>query len=167
MTALGVGAGIGVPTLLWLQRRLPVEKVFVAAVVATGVGMIAVAFVSTLTPATAIVVFVGAAAGSAYVTGFTVLQQSVSDELRGRIFGALYTIVRLCLLASLTIGPFTASALDALSDATVDRSVEIGSFEVWLPGVRLALVMGGCITVLAGVMARRRMRRARAREARA
>jgi dTMP kinase len=160
MTALGLGAGIGVPTLLWVQRRLPRQSVFVAAVVATGVGMIATAFVSTLTPATFIVAAIGGAAASGYVTGFTLLQESVSDELRGRIFGALYTIVRLCLLASLTIAPFIASAFDAISKSTIDRHVEIGSFSVSLPGVRLALVAGGVVTILSGVAARRRMRRA-------
>jgi dTMP kinase len=164
MTALGLGAGIGVPTLLWLQRRLPHEQVFFAAVTATGVGMVAAACVSTLTPASFIAAFVGAAAGSAYVTGFTLLQESVEDELRGRIFGALYTIVRLCLLASLTVGPFMSSAFDAISDAAIDRTLEIGSYEVWLPGVRLALIAGGGITVLSGFAARRRMRRAHAAE---
>jgi dTMP kinase len=161
MTALGLGAGIGVPTLLWLQRRLPHAKVFVAAVTAVGVGMIAAAFVSSLGPATVIVAFIGAAAGSAYVTGFTLLQESVSDELRGRIFGALYTIVRLCLLASLTIGPSMSSAFDAISNAAFDRRIEIGSFSVALPGVRLALVAGGGITIVSAWAARRRMRRAR------
>jgi dTMP kinase len=165
MTALGLGAGIGVPTLLWLQRRLPHERVFFAAVVATGVGMIATAFVSTLTPATFIVAAVGGAAASGYVTGFTLLQESVSDELRGRIFGALYTIVRLCLLASLTIAPFISSALDAISKSTIDRRIEVGQFSLSLPGVRLALVAGGLITILSGFAARRRMRRAHADQA--
>jgi dTMP kinase len=160
MTALGLGASIGVPTLLWLQRRLPHQRVFITAVIATGVGMIAAAMVSTLTPASFIVAGVGAAAASAYVTGFTLLQECVSDELRGRIFGALYTIVRLCLLASLTVGPFASSAFDALSDATIDRTLEIGSVDVWLPGVRLALIAGGVITILSGLAASRRFRRA-------
>jgi MFS family permease len=165
MTALGLGAGVGVPTLLWLQRRLPHERVFLLAVAATGIGMIVAAFVATLTAAAFVVVFVGGAAGSAYVTGFTLLQESVSDELRGRIFGALYTIVRLCLLASLTIGPFMSSAFDAISDSAIDRHLDIGSFSVFLPGVRLALVAGGGITVVSALAARRRMQRAHAEEA--
>jgi MFS family permease len=161
MTALGLGAGIGVPTLLWVQRRLPHQKVFVASVIATGIGMIATAFVATLTPAMFLVAAVGASAASGYVTGFTLLQESVTDELRGRIFGALYTIVRLCLLLSLTIAPFFASAFDSISAATIHRKVEIGSFSVALPGVRLALVGGGLVTIVAGIAARRRMRRAK------
>jgi len=97
--------------------------------------------------------------GSAYVTGFTLLQENVSDELRGRTFATLYTVVRLCLLVALTVGPFIASALGAISDAWVDNDIEVGSITVSLPGVRLALWMGGVVTILAGFMARRRMRR--------
>ena len=41
--------------------------------------------------------------------------------MRGRTFATLYTIVRLCLLLSLTIGPFIASALGAISDHWVER----------------------------------------------
>ena len=51
MTALGIGAAIGVVTLLWLQRRLPRQAVFTTAVVATGVAIIAVASMSSLLPA--------------------------------------------------------------------------------------------------------------------
>jgi dTMP kinase len=165
MTALGFGVGIGVPTLSWLQRRLPHEKVFFAAVAATGAGIIAAALTSSFAFAIPIVAVVGAAAGSAYVTGFVLLQEQVPDEMRGRIFGALYTIVRLCLLASLTVGPFMSSAFDAISKAAIDRELDIGSYSFPLPGVRLALIAGGGITILSGVLARRRMRRVHAQEA--
>ncbi len=132
---------------------------FIAGIVATGVSIIAVASVSTLTPALFLTAAIGATAGSAYVTGFTLLQENVTDELRGRTFATLYTVVRLCLLVALTVGPFVASALGAVSDAWVDNDVEVGSFTVSLPGVRLALWLGGVVTILAGFMARRRMRR--------
>src|SRR5262245_53460163 len=109
--------------------------------------MIAVASVATLQPAIVLTVFVGGAAGCGYVTGFTVLQESVSDEMRGRTFATLYTIVRLCLLVSLTVGAFVANALDALSKTYFDREVSIQDFTVSLVGVRLALWLGGFVTV--------------------
>ncbi|MGH8979168.1 MAG: MFS transporter [Acidimicrobiia bacterium] len=162
MTALGMGAAIGVVTLLVVQRKrkLPFENVFAVAIIATGVSIIATASVATLTPALFLTATIGATAGSAYVTGFTILQHHVSDELRGRTFATLYTIVRLCLLIALTVGPFVATAFGAVSDHWVDGDVEIGSLTISLPGVRLALWLGGVITVIAGLMARRRMRRA-------
>ena len=63
MTALGIGAAIGVVTLLWLQRRLPRQFVFTTAVVATGVSIIAVASMSSLFPAFLLVAALGAGAG--------------------------------------------------------------------------------------------------------
>ena len=37
----------------------------------------------------------GLCAGASYVVGFTLLQENVADELRGRIFATLYTVIRL------------------------------------------------------------------------
>lgn len=160
MTALGFGAGIGVVGLLLLQRRITHDRVFLWAVAATGAGIIAAASVSTLTPAAVIVVFVGGAAGCGYVAGFTVLQESVTDELRGRTFATLYTVVRLCLLLALASGPFMADLLEAIADATVDGSVDLGGATLHLSGVRLALWLGGVITIVAAFFASRRMHRA-------
>jgi dTMP kinase len=166
MTALGIGAAIGVVSLLAFQRKrkLPLELVFSVAIVSAGATIIGVASVSTLTPALVLAGAIGATAGSAYVTGFTLLQAHVVDELRGRTFATLYTIVRLCLLLSLTIGPFMATAFGALSEHWVDGAVEVAGATVSLPGVRLALWVGGAITVVSGLMAYRRMTRAQRAE---
>ena len=158
-TALGMGAAVGVGTLLWLQRRLPREAVFTAAVVATGTAIVLVACVSTLAFAIVFVAVVGAGAGCAYVTGFTLLQESVVDEMRGRMFATLYTVVRLCLLLSLTVGPFVASGFDAISKDVTDGVLKVGPWHLGLPGVRLALWFGGGMTILSGLAARRRMRK--------
>jgi dTMP kinase len=163
-TALGVGAAVGVAALLWLQKRLPRARVFTTAVIVVGVAIVLVASVETLSVAILLVGVIGASAGCAYVTGFTLLQESVADEMRGRMFATLYTVVRVCLLLSLTMGPFTASALGALSNRFTDAELEIGSVHVSLPGVRLALWLGGAMTIFAGFAARRRMRRERPAE---
>jgi dTMP kinase len=165
MTAFGVGAAIGVVTLLTVQRRLPRQAVFTTAVVTTGAAMVGAGAVSSLTPALFLVALLGAGAGCAYVTGFTVLQESVSDDMRGRTFSTLYTVVRVCLLLSLTIGPFVASGLGSLSKAITDSSVKIGTVHLSLPGARLALWFGGLITIFSGIGARHRMRMAQRAEA--
>jgi dTMP kinase len=165
LTALGTGAAIGVLTLLWLQKRLPRETVFAVACIACGIAIIAVASVSTLAPAVLIVAVVGATAGTGYVTGFTVLQENVADEMRGRIFATLYTVVRLCLLLALAVSPFTASLLGKLSNHLVSGSVHVSKLRIELPGVRLALWLGGTITLLSGIAAQRLMRRARRKPA--
>ncbi len=165
MTALGFGAALGVVTLVAIQRRVPRETVFEFAVMASGIALIAAATTSSIVPAAIFVVILGACAGSSYVTGFTVLQENVSDELRGRTFAALYTVVRLCLLISLTISPLWADMWDRVSDAIfTDRAAELGGATYALPGVRLALWGGGLITFFAGFVSWRAVRRAHRRE---
>jgi dTMP kinase len=158
-TSLGIGAAAGVITLLWLQKRLPRVQVFFWSVILAGIALVIMAWVTTLAFAIVLVATIGAGAGCAYVTGFTLLQESVSDEMRGRTFATLYTVVRVCLLLSLTIGPFVASALDAISEKATNKQIEIGSATLTLEGVQLTLFLGGILTVGAGLAARRRMRK--------
>ena len=73
--------------------------------------MLAASF-SSLAPAALIIGAVGACAGTSYVTGFTCCRRTSTDELRGRTFATLYTVVRLCLLISLTISPLWADFWD-------------------------------------------------------
>jgi MFS family permease len=157
--ALGIGAAIGVLTLLWVQRRLPRPTVFWIAIVACGGSIIAAASVSSLAPAMVAGAAIGATAGTGYVTGFTVLQESVADEMRGRIFATLYTIVRVCLLLALTLSPFLSNLLGSLAKHLNHGSVHLGGVRVELPGVRLALWFGGGITVVSGLAARFLMHR--------
>jgi dTMP kinase len=161
LTAFGVGAAIGVVVLQAVQRRAPRDAVFTFGVVATGAAIIGAGAVSSLTPAILLVALAGAAAGCTYVSGFTVMQERVADEMRGRIFSALYTVVRLCLLLSLTIGPFVSSAFASLSNAITNGSVKVGNAHLSLPGPRLALWFAGVVTILSGFAARRRMRMSR------
>jgi MFS family permease len=161
MFALGFGAAIGVITLVVLQKQAPLETVFWLAVVATGAGIFLAASFSALVAAMFVTVFVGAAAGTGYVSGFTLLQRYSHDEVRGRTFAALYTLVRVCLLVALTVTPLLASLSDELTSALFDNQrIEIGGQAIALPGVRIALWIGGAISVAAGLLARREMQRA-------
>jgi hypothetical protein len=95
------------------------------------------------------------------VSGFTLLQRHTHDEVRGRTFAALYTLVRVCLLVSLTVTPLLASLSDELTEVLFDdQVVEIGGQAIALPGVRIALWLGGAISIFAGLVARREMIRA-------
>jgi dTMP kinase len=162
MTALGFGAAFGVITLLWLQNRLPRTLVFAFGVVGVGGFLVLAASFSNLAPAALMVSGLGACAGCAYVTGFTVLQESVSDELRGRTFATLYTVIRLCLLISLTVSPLWSDFWDWVTTTILGSSqaVTIGPYSYALPGVRIALWGGGFITFAAGWYAWVSIRRA-------
>ncbi|HZR11979.1 MAG TPA: MFS transporter [Acidimicrobiia bacterium] len=166
MTALGMGAAAGVFTLLAVQRRLPRESLFAYAVMGVGAALIAAVSSSTLWLAAPLIALVGAFSGAAYVSGFTVLQENVADELRGRTFATLYTVIRLCLLLSLTVSPLFSDLFDWLSKLVFGhRSVSVAGASYGLQGVRIALWLGGAICIVAGWLSRREVRRARERGA--
>jgi dTMP kinase len=160
LTALGSGLAAGVILISVLQKRLPKVQVFCGAVVTAGVTLLLGATMSTLPPAIAFVFVLGMCAGTIYVLGFTILQERVADELRGRVFASLYTLVRLCVLLAFAAGPLLADRLEAFSQSAFDGSIDLAGLTVAIPGVRLALWFAGVIIVAAGVLAVLVLRRA-------
>jgi dTMP kinase len=167
MAALGTGAAIGIFAMLPLQKRLPRDKVFESAVIGAGLFLMLAAMFSVAGLSSLMIAATGACAGAAYVTGFTVIQETVEDDLRGRTFATLYAVVRLCLLFSLTISPLFADLYDWLFDLLGAGRVSVGGFSYEFPGVRLALWAGGGLTVLSGLYARHELRALRRDNARA
>jgi dTMP kinase len=114
LSAMGFGMAVGVIVLSAVQRRLPKTTVFTGSALGAGISLFAAASVSSFTPALLFVGSLGLCAGSIYVLGFTILHENVLDDLRGRIFASLYTLVRFCLLLSFALGPLLADALDSV-----------------------------------------------------
>ena len=81
----------------------------------------------------------GVTVGPVYVMGFVLLHEEVDDELRGRVFSSLTTLVRLCVLVSMVAGPLLAALLNGLSERWFGGAVEVGGFTIAIPGVRLTL----------------------------
>jgi len=156
LTVLGVGVAAGVVLVSVLQRHLPKERVFSAAVLTAGVCLFAATSTTTLTPAAILIFGLGVCAGTAYVLGFTLLHESVDDALRGRIFASLNTLVRLCLVSAFALGPFLTGVLDTLVDRHTDNDrVTVVGLEVTIPGVRITMWLAATIMMVAGVLAAR------------
>jgi dTMP kinase len=155
---LGLGVAAGVVAVSVLQRRLPKERVFVGAVFVAGLSLVVAASMSALVLSAAFVAVLGVCAGTVYVLGFTLLHEHVEDHLRGRIFSALYTLVRLCVLIAFAVGPFLSELLGRLSDRFVDGTVALGDMAIAVPGVRLTMWTAGLIIIGAGFIASASMR---------
>lgn len=163
--ALGLGVAGGIVGVSVLQRRLPKEWVFVGAVFVAGASLFSAASMSTLVGAGGFVFVLGTCAGTVYVLGFTLLHQHVEDHLRGRIFSALYTLVRLCVLISFAVGPFLSELLGELSESLFDDGhVAVAGAAIAVPGVRLTLWTAALIILVAGGIAASSMRDAARKE---
>jgi dTMP kinase len=149
--ALGVGTAAGVVGVSALQKRLLKARTFVLSLFCAGVALIVGVSMSTLMLSAMWVAIMGIFAGSVYVLGFTLLHENVEDELRGRVFSALYTLVRLCVLLAMAVGPVLADVLDGVSDRLVGGEIDVG-IEISVPGVRLTLWLAGIIMLVAGAL---------------
>jgi len=153
LTGMGFGMAAGVLLVTTMQKRIPKDRVFCWSVIVAGMALIGGASMSTLPAAVFFVALLGICAGSVYVLGFTILHETVADELRGRTFSALYTLVRFCLLLSFAVGPLLAETLGRPSKRIVENRADVLGLDIALPGVRLALWLAGVVILAAGVLA--------------
>ncbi len=163
ITAMGVGVAAGVVTVSLVQRRVPKETVFPFMVMAAGVSLFFGVSMSGFWLAALGVMGLGFFAGSTYVLGFTLLQQHTEADMRGRIFTTLLTLVRLCVMVALLMGPVLATIFNGFARAaTGDPEPQVPTwspfgFDLAIPGVRLTLWLASVIIVAAGVLAARSM----------
>ncbi len=162
VAALGFGVAGGVALLTWLQRRIPKTRVFVIVLFLSGVSISFGVSMSTFWLSAIGVFGMGLGAGAVYVLGFTLLQENTEDELRGRTFTTFLTLVRLCVLGALVLGPTISALLDpALKHWVSGRNaygapaVHVFGVEYAIPGVRITLWLGGLLILVAAVLAAR------------
>ena len=129
------------------------RPLFVLALAAGGVVLIFTASTTTLLAAALAIIVVGVMAGSMYVVGFTLLHERVADELRGRAFGSLFTLVRLAVMTAFVLGPAISEAADAVAESRWDRVVQIWGWDLFIPGVRVTMWLAGLVIVFASLVA--------------
>lgn len=159
MVALGIGMAISVAGLTLRQRHLHKERVFLAAVFGAGACLFVATSMWSLVGSALLVGGLGVCAGTVYVLGITLLQESATEELRVRVFAGLFTLVRSSVMLALLVGPALALFLNGLSDKFFDKDVSILGFDVFIPGVRLTLWLAALIMVAAGFLTLASMRK--------
>ena len=154
VTSFGIGMGIGMATSNRVVEFVEREYVFVWSIMAAAATLLVLAAMAGIGLAAVITVVLGAFCGSAWVSGYVLLQENVTDEFRGRTFGALTVLSRLGLFLSLTVFPLLAGAIGS-------HTLTIGERTFDLSGTRAALMVAGIGALLAGAVTRRRLRRFR------
>ena len=104
---LGLGMWRGPRLLHGLSRR----RLFGIALTATGLLLFPLALVQQLEIVTVITLVLGFTAGVAWVTGNTLLGLEVPDEVRGRTFAFVGSMIRLSLALVLAVAPLVAGTI--------------------------------------------------------
>ncbi len=140
LTAIGVGAGLGIITVTVFGPRFQNKDVlFGIALVVTGAALASAGFVQTIFGAVSWIALMGFGAGSAYVLGFAHLHEQTEDEVRGRTFAALFGFMRLGLLVSMAL---TLPAVELWDEKLPG---------IFADGSRVVLLSGGLVMVFAGL----------------
>ncbi|HEX5561213.1 MAG TPA: dTMP kinase [Nocardioidaceae bacterium] len=104
---LGLGMWRGPRLLQGLSRR----RLFGLALTVTGLLLLPLALVQQLPVVVGITALLGFCAGVAWITGNTMLGLEVPDELRGRTFAFVGSMIRLTLALVLAVAPLLAGVI--------------------------------------------------------
>jgi dTMP kinase len=154
ITAFGVGMAVGMASSNKVVQYVERDTVLVWSMTAAAGTLVVLAAMPNLSLAALLTVVLGAFCGSAWVSGYVLLQENVTDEYRGRTFGALTVLSRLGLFLSLTAFPALAAAIGT-------RHILIGQERVDVAGTRVALWVAGIGVIAATEITRRGLARFR------
>ena len=134
--AVFVGLGSGMAFGPRIARELSRRRLFGLSIVFAGVCLLLTALMPQVALAMIFVVGVGFGAGVAYLAGMTLMGTDVDDEMRGRVFALLQSLVRVVLILALAAVPFIVGAGRPHDDrrSGVDFTVD---------GTRIVLIAGG------------------------
>ena len=106
-TGLAFGIALGPKIFAQFSRR----RLFGAALTTSGIFLLILALIQNLVLAIFIVILLGAFAGISWVTGFTMLGMEVADDVRGRTFAFVQSLIRIVLVLVLAVSPVIAASI--------------------------------------------------------
>ncbi len=106
-TGLAAGIAFGPKIFAQFSRR----RLFGASLTTAGLFLVGLAAIPNLVLAVFTVIALGAFSGICWVTGFTMLGMEVADDVRGRTFAFVQSLIRVVLVAVLAIAPLIAAAV--------------------------------------------------------
>ena len=151
---LAAGMFLGLRILRGFSRR----RLFGLSIVGAGVVLILIGLIPSLVAVVLLVILLGAFAGIAYVTGYTIVGREVDDDTRGRTFAFLQSGIRVILFAVIAIAPILAGAFTALTrSVTGSSTLNVGTADYDAVGYNLVLLLAAVIAIWLGVVSYRQM----------
>ncbi len=150
---LALGMFLGLRILKGFSRR----RLFGLSIVGAGVPLALIGLIPNLVVVVVLVVLLGASAGIAYVTGYTIVGLEVDDATRGRTFAFLQSAIRVILFAVIAVAPFLAAGFTALVHQVTNSTLRFGHVSYAAIGYNLVLLLAAAVAVWLGVVSYRHM----------
>jgi dTMP kinase len=146
-TGLALGIAVGPKVFAQFSRR----RLFGASLTTSGFFLIFLSLITNFTVSIFITILLGAFAGITWVTGFTMLGMEVKDEVRGRTFAFVQSLIRITLVAVLAIAPLIAATFGV-------HTYTIATTEYVFNGSQATFLIAGAIAALIGWLSYRQMK---------
>jgi dTMP kinase len=141
---LGLGMAFGPRVAAEVSRR----RVFGLCIVLAGICLSLTALAPHVAISMILVLGVGFGGGVSYLAGITLLGAEISDEIRGRIFAFMQSLLRVVLILSLAAVPVLVAVVGQRRVPGVGGTVD---------GTRIVLFSAGLLAAVAGIVAYRQM----------
>jgi len=146
-TGLAIGIAFGPRIFAQFSRR----RLFGASLSTAGIFLVLLAAISNFTLSVFIVIILGAFSGITWVTGFTMLGMEVHDDVRGRTFAFVQSLIRITLVAVLAIAPIIAATIGEHEYTFQNTTLNYN-------GAQITMLLAGVIAALIGFIAYRQMK---------
>jgi len=146
-TGLALGLWLGPKVFGQFSRR----RIFGMSLTVASLFLVVLALVPNLVIAILMTVLLGAFAGVTWVTGNTMLGMEVADEVRGRTFAFVQSLIRISLILVLAIAPAIA-ALVGRHEYTIDN------VHLHYSGAEFTMFGAGIIGLIVGIFSYKRMK---------
>ncbi|MDQ3661666.1 MAG: dTMP kinase [Actinomycetota bacterium] len=144
--SFGSGMIVGLLASGLVAKHISKDVLFSSSVILLGVGLILLASMSSVAAVVPIAAALGFFGGVGYSVGYALMQETSEEELRGRTFGAVYTLIRIGTLIGLGVFPLIAGAI---GDNTLDL---VGGATLALPGSRVTWWLAGLLVIGGGIL---------------
>ena len=144
---LALGISFGPRVFAQFTRR----RLFGASLAISGLLLVTLSLVLNLVLAIFITIILGIFSGITWVTGFTMIGMEVEDEVRGRTFAFVQSLVRVSLVLVLAVSPLIAAAIGK-------HTYSFRTTSVTYNGAAFTMFFAGLIATLVGILSYRHMR---------
>lgn len=153
VASVGTGLLVGILLVPLVTNHVRKARLFPPCLAGAAAVATLIAMLPSLALASVFGFVLGALAGMSFVTGYTLLHEHTTDDMRARTFAAFYTGTRVAMFAALALGPLLAGLIGRFS-------IGAGGRVVTMSGVRITMMLGGVAGLLSAASAWRAMYRA-------